>query len=152
MSDLGNIEPPYKEGMKEKQSKNYLRAARWFRICFYYYDDGELPFYDIYLEYYGLDAIDQFEYCKSRLTDEAQGMLEMEEEEHQGDWEEFIQFNYKKMKEEANLSSPNRPYKKWTKQQWIEWRQKQQYCYKSKAALLREEIKKLENQRKCNIS
>ena len=109
MSDLGNIEPPYREGLAEKKAKNYLRAARWFRICYYYYEYGELPMYFMQLESYGLDAMDKFEYCKSKLTDEAQRMLEKEEREHYGDWREFIRLNYKKMDEEENMPSPNRP-------------------------------------------
>ncbi len=105
MSDLGNIDGTYKEGMVQKKRKNYLRAARWFRMCQKYYEYGELPVYYKYLEEYGLDSFNQYEYCKSKLTEETQQMLDQEEKEHFGSWREFVKFDYMKIKEEYDMPS-----------------------------------------------
>ena len=117
MSDLGGIDLSYTEGKMEKKKKNYLRAARLFRMCHYYYTYGELPVYFWHLENYGINAESQYEYCKSKLTDEAQRMLEEEERQHFGNWREFIRFNSEKMDEEEGTPSPNRPIEKW----WRRW-------------------------------
>ena len=113
MSDLGNIDATYQEGRAEKKKKNYLRAARLFRMCHNYYLYGELPVYYWHLETYGLDSESQYEYCKSKLTDEAQQMLEEEERQHFGNWREFMRFNSEKIDEEEGIPSPNRPIEKW---------------------------------------
>ena len=117
MSDLGNIDATYQEGRAEKKKKNYLRAARLFRMCHNYYLYGELPVYYWHLETYGLDSESQYEYCKSKLTDEAQLMLEEEEKQHFGNWREFMRFNSEKIDEEKGIPSPNRPIEKW----WRRW-------------------------------
>jgi len=117
MSDLGNIDATYQEGRAEKKKKNYLRAARLFRMCHNYYLYGELPVYYWHLETYGLDSESQYEYCKSKLTDEAQLMLEEEERQHFGNWREFMRFNSEKIDEEKGIQSPNRPIEKW----WRRW-------------------------------
>ena len=117
MSDLGNIDITYKEGKAEKKKKNYLRAARLFRMCHYYYVNGELPIYFWHLESYGLASESQYECCKSKLTDEAQRMLEEEERRYLGHWREFVRFDTQKMDEEEGLPSPNRPCEKW----WRRW-------------------------------
>ena len=122
MSDLRNIEPPYLDGMEAKKEKNYLRAARYFRICSYYYELGELPVYDEQLDFYGKHAHSQYKFCKYRLTDEARRMLEKEEREHRGSWREFVYFNYQKIMEEANMPSPNRPVEKNKRKRWKLWR------------------------------
>ena len=123
MSDLGNIDGTYQEGMAEKKKKNYLCAARLFRMCHHYYEYGELPVYYPHLERYGLDAGWQYEDCKSKLTDEAQRMLEKEEDEHYGNWREFVHYDYKKIEEESSSPSPNRPIEKWWRR-WIFWKTK----------------------------
>lgn len=124
MSDLGGIDMSYTEGKMEKKRKNYLKAARLFRMCHYYYTYGELPVYYWHLECYGLNAIDQYEYCKSKLTDDAQRMLEEEENMHFDHWREFIKFNDKKIEEESYMPSPNRPKEKWWWKRWFRKRPK----------------------------
>ena len=118
MSSLGGIDMSYREGMEEKKKKNYLLAARLFLNCYYYYEYGELPVYDWRLEKYGQDAINQYEYCKSKLTDEAQRILEYQEETFHGDWRDFIRFNIQMMQEEADSPSPNRQK---DKRKWLRW-------------------------------
>ena len=124
MSDLGNIDGTYQEGMAEKKRKNYLCAARLFRMCHNYYEYGELPVYYQHLERYGIDAGWQYEDCKSKLTDEAQRMLEKEEQEHYGNWREFVHYDYEKTVEESNYPSPNRPKKKPWWRRWLFWKTK----------------------------
>lgn len=119
MSDLGGIDMSYTEGKMEKKRKNYLKAARLFRMCHYYYTYGELPVYYWHLECYGLNAPDQYEYCKSKLTDETQRMLEEEENMHFDHWRDFILFNDKKIEEESGMPSPNRPKEKWWWRRWF---------------------------------
>ena len=123
MSDLRNIDATYNEGRAEKKKKNYLRAARLFRMCHYYYVHGELPAYYWHLETYGLDSESQYEYCKSKLTDEAQQMLEEEESLLFGNWREFMKYNSKKMDEEEGIPSPNKPIEKWWRR-WLFWKRK----------------------------
>lgn len=112
MSDLGGIEICYIEGKEQKEKKNYLCAARLFRMCHHYYEYGELPVYYPLLKRYGLDAKRQYKDCKSKLTDETQHMLEKEEQEHHGNWREFVRHDSEKIREEAGSPSPNRPKKK----------------------------------------
>ena len=119
MSDLGGIEMCYLEGKEEKKKKNYLCAARLFRMCHHYYEYGELPMYYPHLESYGIDAEWQYEVCKSKLTDDAQRMLENEEHELYGNWREFVRYDGEKIREESNSPSPNRPKKKPWWSRWI---------------------------------
>lgn len=82
---------------------------------------GELPVYYPHLEFYGQDAMGQYEYCKSKLTDEAQRMLENEEEKHSSSWREFVRYDSDKIEEESNTPSPNRPKKKRWWRLWTGW-------------------------------
>ncbi|MBO4820132.1 MAG: hypothetical protein J5548_01520 [Prevotella sp.] len=125
MSDLRNIDISYKEGRAEKKKKNYLRAARLFKMCHCFYLYGELPEYYWHLESYGLDSESQYEYCKSKLTDEAQQMLEEEERQHFGNWRDFVRFNSEKMDEEEGIPSPNRSREKWWRR-WMSWKRRGQ--------------------------
>ncbi len=120
MSDLGGIDLNYSEGKLEKRKKNYLKAARLFLVCHYYYNYGELPVYYSHLERYGLNAMNQYEFCKSKLTDEAQRMLEKEEREFEGSWRDFVSFVYQRIKEEEGLPSPNRPVEKGRVRRWLD--------------------------------
>ena len=45
MQDAYGILGCYEEGMEAKKKKNYLEAARCFRMCRYYYEMGELDTY-----------------------------------------------------------------------------------------------------------
>ena len=124
MSDLGGIDLSYREGKEEKKKKNYLRAARLFRMCHYYYTYGELPVYFSHLEKFGMNAMEQYEYCKSKLTDEAQQMLGTEMYKHEGSWRDFVRYDIMKMKEEENTPSPNRPeedswWRRWMKKHFF---------------------------------
>lgn len=120
MSDLGGIDMSYTEGKMEKKKKNYLKAARLFRMCHNYYVYGELPVYYWHLETYGLNAESQYEYCKSKLTDEAQRMLEEEDKLCFEHWRDYVRFDEMKIEEESGTPSPNRPKKKGRLRQWIE--------------------------------
>lgn len=73
------------------------------------------------LEKNGIDAEYQYEICKSKLTDEAQRMLENEAHEHFGNWRKFVLFDGEKISEESGSPSPNRPQKTWWRR-WVEKR------------------------------
>ena len=79
MSSIGAIIETYEDGMEAKRQKNYLRAARLFRMCSCYYEEGELPEFFEKVKRYGEDAMSQFEECNSMLTKKAQRMLKKEE-------------------------------------------------------------------------
>lgn len=88
--------------------RNYLRAARSYRMCHYYYNNGELGdvFY-FHVQTYGESAYYYYLKCKSKLTDEVQRMLENEEESM--DWKSLVKYDDKKILSEWNMPSPNRP-------------------------------------------
>jgi hypothetical protein len=112
MQDVYGILGCYDEGMCAKKKKNYLQAARCFRMCRYYYEQGELNVYYRHIERKALNSYHWFDYCKSRLTNEAQNMLDKEEAEFRGYWRDFIRFDCQKIDEEKDLPSPNRTKKR----------------------------------------
>ena len=112
MQDAYGILGCYDEGMKAKKKKNYLQAARYFRMCRYYYEQGELNVYYWHIERRALKSYYLFDYCKAKLTDEAQKMLDKEESEFRGHWRDFVRFDGEKIEAEECLPSPNRPKKK----------------------------------------
>ena len=72
MQDAYGILGCYEEGMKAKKKKNYLEAARCFRMCYYYYEyGGEALIYTIQKERFnGLFTLEGKYYAK----DENDGM------------------------------------------------------------------------------
>ncbi len=109
MQDAYGILGCYDEGMCAKKKKNYLQAARCFRMCCYYYEHGELNTYYSHIERRALKSYYLFDYCKAKLSEEAQKMLDREESEFRGDWRDFVRFDREKIEAEAGLPSPNRP-------------------------------------------
>jgi hypothetical protein len=112
MQDAYGILYSFDEGKYAKKKKNYLQAARCFRICRYFYEQGELSEYYPHVERRALKSYHWFDYCKSKLTDEAQNMLDKEEAEFCVNWRDFVHFNYQKIEEEKGMPSPNRPRKR----------------------------------------
>ncbi len=110
--DIYGILCCYDEGMAEKKKRNYLKAARLFRMCRYYYEQGELDTYYWHVERRAWKSYYCFNYCKAKLTKEAQQMLDKEESEFLGHWRDFVRFDQQKIDEEEGFPSPNRP-KKW---------------------------------------
>ncbi len=119
MSALGGIIFNYEEGEEAMKEKNFLKAARLFRMCHLYYEQGELSYYDLTADKYGNDSICRYEYCKSRLTDEARKMLETEENEYYGHWRDFVKYDQQKIEEESGKPSPNKPIKYGFIGEWI---------------------------------
>ena len=89
-----------------------MKAARLFRMCRYYYEQGELDTYYWHVERRAWKSYYWFDYCKAKLTKEAQQMLDKEESEFLGHWRDFVRFDQQKIDEEERFPSPNRP-KKW---------------------------------------
>ena len=112
MGDAYGILGSYEEGKTARKKKNYLQAARCFRMCRYYYEQSELPVYYIQVEFYAMRSYHWFDYCKSKLTEEAQEMLEKEESEFHGNWRDFVRFDQQKIDEETGTPSPNKPTKR----------------------------------------
>ncbi len=109
MSSLDSVIEYYNKGIEAKTEKNFLRAARYFRMCYYHFQEGELPLFDEKVKQCGEDSTRQYYFCKSRLTDEAKRMLEKERKTMlNGNWQKFVQFTYNKILEEWNTPSPNR--------------------------------------------
>ena len=112
MQDAYGILGCYDDGIRAKKKKNYLQAARNFRMCRYYYEHGELDYYYSHIEKRALKSYYWFNYCKTKLTEEAQEMLDKEESEFRGSWRDFVRFNQQKIEDEKSLPSPNRPKKR----------------------------------------
>ena len=112
MRDIYGIIGCYDEGMEAKKEKNYLQAARCFRMCRYYYEYGELNFYFSHVEKRAKESYRLYVRCKSKLTKEAQYMLYIEEAEFRGCWRDFVKFDQQKIMEEKDSPSPNKSKKK----------------------------------------
>lgn len=118
MSSIGAVIETYEEGMEAKRQKNYLRAARLFRMCSYYYEEGELPEFSEKVKRYGENSMWQFEKCNSMLTKKSQRMLKKEERMFKSkNWTEFVAFDAEKTRQEHNTPSPNKSQKSW----WKRW-------------------------------
>ena len=107
----------HEEAKAARRKRNYLKAARLYRMCHNHYNYGELG--DIFysnVQGYGLSAYDSYLYCKSKLTNEAQIMLEKEEDE-MGDWREFVRLDSDRIEMEKGSPFTNKPSlrKKWMK-------------------------------------
>ena len=112
MQDVYGIIGCYEEGMEAKKKKNYLEAARCFRMCYYYYEYGELNVYYRHVERRAQKSYYWFDYCKSKLTEDAQKMLELEESAFRGNWRDFVRFQQQKIDKEKGVPSPNRVEKR----------------------------------------
>ena len=108
MQDAYGILDCYSDGMDAKKKKNYLQAARCFRMCRYYYEQSELSDYYFQVERRAHKSYYWFDYCKSKLTDDAQNMLENEESGFRGHWRDFVRFDEQRIKEEKDTPSPNK--------------------------------------------
>lgn len=111
MRDAYGILDCYEEGMEAKKKKNHLKAARCFRMCYYYYEYGDLNVYYRHIERRAHKSYHWFDYCKSKLTEDAQKALELEESSFCGNWRDFVRFQEQMIDKEKSLPSPNRPKK-----------------------------------------
>ena len=107
----------HKEAKAAKRKRNYLKAARLYRMCHYEYYNGELgDIFFLHVQIYGESAYRRYLYCKSKLTNEAQMMLEKEEDE-MGDWRKLVRLDSDRIEMEKGSPSPNKPKdrKRWMK-------------------------------------
>ena len=77
----------YEKALEAEKQKNYLKAARLYRMCDQIYHSGELG--DIFIQQvqdYGTTAYGCYLSCKSKLTKEYQHILEEVEKIVFGDW------------------------------------------------------------------
>lgn len=111
MSAIGPIHDNYCDGVAAMKAGNYLCAARYFRICYLFYEEDELPYWYEEKDCHGGDAIFMFWKCRSKLTDEAQGMLQDEWKKYGGNWNDMVDYDCEMIGKEYNQPSPNRPKK-----------------------------------------
>ena len=81
-------------------------------MCRYYYEMGELDTYYWNVERRAQKSYYWFDYCKSKLTEEAQKLLELEESAFRGNWRDFVRFQQQKIDKGKGVPSPNRPEKR----------------------------------------
>jgi len=79
MSAIGAVIENFEEAQKCETELNYLRAARFYRLCALYYENGELPVYNSQVEEYGSSALSRYEYCKEKLVNKTRKQLDAEE-------------------------------------------------------------------------
>lgn len=118
MSAIGPIIDNYEAAKQAEKEKNYLLAARYYRICSLFYENGELPMYDSQVEEYGTNSYSSYLSCRAKLLDEAQQMLTSEmkdfyKRKRDGsiDWRKFIDEEYDRIMSEHGKPSPNRVMK-----------------------------------------
>lgn len=104
----------YEKALEAEKQKNYLKAARLYRMCDQFYYNGELG--DIFIQQvqdYGTTAYGCYLSCKSKLTKKYQYFLEEDEKIMKEDWIEKVKYDFDKIKAEENMPSPNREVKSW---------------------------------------
>lgn len=113
MSAIGAVIENFEEAKKAESEHSFLRAARYYRRCALYYENGELPIYDSRVVEYGRSAPSHYESCKAKLTRKAQRMLYREESEYiKGkDWIEFVCDDFDRIMKEQDTTSPNQTEK-----------------------------------------
>ena len=79
MTEVSHIIETFEFAKKAKKKKKYLLAARLYRLCTIYYENGELGPYDPDVKKFGTSASDKYEKCISKLSHSEQEMLDAEE-------------------------------------------------------------------------
>ena len=94
----------YDKALEAEKQKNYLKAARLYRMCDQIYHSGELG--DIFIQQvqdYGTTAYGRYLSCKSKLTKKYQYFLGEEEKYWKGDWKEKVKYDSDRIKIEENI-------------------------------------------------
>ncbi len=68
MSHLHDVIDTYHHGLQAASRGDWMLAARWFRLCHTYYEEGELPVFWQEVKDCGLDAVRQYAICTRHLT------------------------------------------------------------------------------------
>lgn len=118
MSAIGPIIDNYEAAKQAEAEKNYLLAARYYRICSLFYENGELPMYDSLVEKYGTNSYSRYLSCRAKLLDDVQQMLTSEMKDFYRrkcngsiDWKTFIDEEYNRIMSEHGKQSSNRMMK-----------------------------------------
>lgn len=85
MSESYEVIETYKAATKARRKRKYLLAARLYRLCAVYYENGELGEYNPDIQDYGMSASFEYEWCKNRLSKQKQEMLDNEALEYAPD-------------------------------------------------------------------
>lgn len=97
MADFATVIDTYEDGMAAMKEKDYLTAARLFRICNYAYEIAELPVFMKEVQQYGERAEGKYRACLRKLPKVQREMLEREEELHYANWGEGIKYDYEQL-------------------------------------------------------
>lgn len=112
MSHIGAVIDSYNDALAAEQAKNYLTAARHYRLCILFYENGELPcFVQEVKEDAGI-AYSGYARCRSKLCTEIQDMLDTEKSKYVSssyfvwNWQDFVNEEYQRIEaERKNLTS-----------------------------------------------
>ena len=114
MSAIGPVVDNYEAAVKAEEESNFLLAARLYRMCALFYENGELPFFMSQVKEYGEDAPAAYFRCRRKLTEEAQRMLGREHRKYSSggylisNWREYVEENWQHIVDEQNRPSPNK--------------------------------------------
>lgn len=98
MSQTGDVVMSYEEGKTAMKKGDFLTAARWFRICNYSYEYGELPFYMSIVQEYGCKAVSRYEECLEKLPKEQREQLKAEEKVYYDEgWRTGVRYDIKQL-------------------------------------------------------
>lgn len=75
MTEELNVIESYRTAKRAKKKKQYLLAARLYRLCALYYENGKLGPFDRQVQNYGETAPRYYNACKSKLSPQEQEML-----------------------------------------------------------------------------
>ena len=70
MSDLGNVLCYYEMGEEAQAKGGYFNAVKYFRLCYFYFEYGELPIYIEEVSIKGGEAYQRYEELCKKLTAE----------------------------------------------------------------------------------
>lgn len=77
MSDLWNVLGYYEMGEEAQAKGDYFNAAKYFRLCYFYFEYGELPIYIEEISIKGGEAYQRYEELCEKLT--AEELIEIKE-------------------------------------------------------------------------
>lgn len=70
MSDLWNVLGYYEMGEEAQAKGDYFNAVKYFRLCYFYFEYGELPIYIEEVSIKGGEAYERYKKLSTKLTAE----------------------------------------------------------------------------------
>ena len=113
MSEISSVIDSYESAQKAENEGNFLKAARYYRLCCLFYENGELPIFVSQVQDYGESSYEDYIRCREKLDVKSQCMLDNEERRYvKGDsywiasWREFVEEEYQRIMKEAGIELP----------------------------------------------